>query len=231
MAKQILKLSKVNDELVTEPLELSPREQEILSQYIKIRNVYFQLHVLEERGDENTAHIRESLKNLYDDFYQLYGRLNKTRNRNIILLDVYGFLILSSVEVKINNEYLPADVLVRSPRGFVEVFKSENVQEALSHCLGIHGRIDMSIISDITGKESDECIRELGDLIYWSPIENCWITADRWLSGNVYSKMIQTRQLLNELDQEIIVEESEEEETMKIPMGKYTQPRPYKNGR
>lgn len=190
MSKQLIRLTKVNDRLVTETLELTSRESDILSMYIKIRNKYFELHKAEEEGDINTSGVRSELLSEYENFCQLYGQLNKTKNKNIILLDIWGFLICASLEAKIGNSYVQADILTRSTKGIIEVYKTENVQEALSHCLGLYGEVNLKIISDITDKEISECVLELGDLIYLNPDNKQWETCDKYLSGNVYSKMI-----------------------------------------
>jgi N12 class adenine-specific DNA methylase len=101
-----------------------------------------------------------------------------------------GFLILASIEVKVNNQFIPADVLTRSPKGEIEVFRTQDCTEALSHCLGIYGKVDLSIISGITDKEQDEVLRELGQMVYLNPETKLWETSDSYLAGNVYKKML-----------------------------------------
>lgn len=204
MAKKIAKLTKNNNELEAEIIDLSNREVEILLAYIRVRDSYLQLQWLENNGIDDTSAVRNSLYENYCDFYQLYGRMGKSRNRNLIIeTDPWGFLIASSVEFKQGLEYLPATVLTTDPRDIVEFLKTENVHDALSYCLGIHGRVDIDIISNITDKEPDEVLRELDQLIYYDPLDSCWITADKWLSGNVYSKMVKTKELLEQLQQEL----------------------------
>lgn len=224
MSKQIIKLNKINDKLVSEVLDLSNTEKEKLSAYIRIRNAYFKVYWLEEQGLD-CSHDRSVLNDEYNNFVQLYGPLNSTRrgNRKLILLDPYGFLILSSVEVRKDQEFAGADVLIKSPKGEIEIFRTSDCVEALSYSLGIWGKVDLQKISEITDKEQDEILRELDQLIYYDPIEEIWTTADKWLSGNVYIKMIKTQEILQQLQQQF----TEEEEESTIPMGKYTQPRPW----
>lgn len=209
MSKQLIRLTKVNNELVTEVLELSPRERDVMSSYLRIRNSYFKLQKAEQEGDPDTPGIRSELHENYQNFVQLYSSMNSTRkgNRNTILLDVYGFMILSSVEVKINQEYQPADVLTRSPKGEIEIYKNENVQEALSHCLGLYGEVNLKVISAVSDKDPEECIRELGDLLYMCPETKQFITNDRFLSGNVYKKMLIARNELETCTDERLIPE------------------------
>jgi len=146
--------------------------------------------------------LREKLRNAYNKFIEKYGSMNKARNRNIILNDSHGLVILASVEVKNGSEYTPADILTKSVKGKLEEYKTENVVDALSYCLGIYGRVDLNIISEITDREWPEIINDLGDLIYYNPIKEEWEEASKWLSGNVYDKMIKTEQILNKLKYE-----------------------------
>ncbi len=225
MNKQLIRLNKVNDELIGEPLELSKKEQETLSQYIKLRDLYLKLQWLEEQESEHTVECRKELNEQYQIFCQLYGRMSATRRgvKKLVSQDVYGFLVMSSLEVKINNEFQDATVLTRSHKGEIEVIRTDDCTEAMSYCLGMYGKVDIEKISEITDKEISECVRELGDLIYYSPIDHKWVTASEWLSGNVYKKMCDTKEILAELEKEP-VEEIEEIYNTKL---EYKHPKPW----
>ena len=136
-----------------------------------------------------TEIIRQKLREAYDSFVSLYGMMNKARNRNIINKDVHGFLILSSLEKKVHNEYEPADVLYKSTKHIEDVFTTTSCSEALVYVLGKIGRVSIGQIAEITDKEEEDVINELGTLIYVDPSTNKWVTADAWLSGNVYQKL------------------------------------------
>lgn len=51
--------------------------------------------------------IRTALREKYQKFVEAFGNLNKSRNRNLINLDAYGFKICASLEKKIDNNWLP----------------------------------------------------------------------------------------------------------------------------
>lgn len=136
---------------------------------------------------------RQRLKRLYDEFVQLFGSLNKSRNKSVILKDDMGFVITASLERKGegSNEWIASDILTRAQDDSITAPVTDDVVTALGWCLGVHGRVDLDIISSIVGREWDECISELGDLIYYNPIERGWQSADHWLSGNVFVKRLQ----------------------------------------
>lgn len=137
--------------------------------------------------------IRSKLKSAYDTFVQLYGNLNKSRNRITILKDDMGFVILASLERKGegSKEWISSDILTRSNDEPMSIPVTEDPIEALSYSLGIYGKVDTDVICSIVNKEWKECVNEIGDLIYYNPIVGEWENASRFLSGNVYVKLLQ----------------------------------------
>lgn len=157
--------------------------------------------------------IRGKLKELYELFVSKYGQLNKTRNKNIINQDVYGFQILASLEKRIGSDWFPSDILTRSNKVENEEPRTDSVSEALAYTLATVGYVSLDMISRITDKEIDECINELGDLIYLNPSTMEFEEASRFLSGNIYQKIENTTRILNEVmnDKYSVYEESENE--------------------
>lgn len=177
---------------------VTDREKEIMEMYIRVRDAYYVIDQHEKVFESNHAVMRGKLKTAYDEFVEIFGAMNKTRNKNIIMKDVYGFLILASVEIKNGtNDFSPTDVLTKSSKGETEVFKTQHSAEALAYCLAMIGRVDLRFISEITDKEEEAIIDELGELIYLNPTTSLWETADRYLSGNVYRKMIEAERAYN----------------------------------
>lgn len=138
----------------------------------------------------STTEIRKRLLEKYNEFVELFGRLGKSRNKNILLKDAYGFLVCASVEVKSGQEFTPADVLLKSRRGEVEIYKTDDAIDALSYVLGMYGRVDIQAICSITDRDEAEIIKEIEPLIYLDPVTESWQTASQFLSGNVYQKML-----------------------------------------
>jgi len=148
----------------------------------------------------NITELRDILLHKYQEFCDLFGPLNRSRNKNIILKDAYGFKILSSLEKKVHDKFLPADVLFRNPNEKPELPSIADPKEALSYVLGMTGRIDMEMLEQVCELDIDEVVRELeiADLIIWEPQEKCYVTYDRYLSGNVYRKMVAAERLLQQ---------------------------------
>jgi N12 class adenine-specific DNA methylase len=136
-----------------------------------------------------TEIARQKLRDAYEYFVNSFGLLNKSRNRNLINKDAHGLLICSSLEKRIHSEYEPADVIYRSIKHVEDVFTTTVCSEALVYVLGKIGRVSIGQIAEITGKEEEDVILELGDLVFVDPATNKWVTADAWLSGNVYEKL------------------------------------------
>jgi len=138
------------------------------------------------------------LKAAYTAFVEKFGYMNSSKNRRVIMQDPDGFRILSSLEVKLGDgEWRESDMLTKDPDE-VEKFSTEDAVDGLSWVLGMYGCIRMDVLEEVTGKDEETLLHELGDLIYWNPIQECWDTADRWLSGNVYEKMMKTAQIVTE---------------------------------
>lgn len=134
--------------------------------------------------------LRRKLKEKYEEFCKLFGPLNKSRNKSVILQDDMGFIICSSLEVKIShNTYVPADVLTKSNKAVSEVLQTENPVEALMWGLSIRGKVAIDEICTIVDKDEHEVIQELGDLIYYNPIISEWEESSKFLAGNVVRKL------------------------------------------
>ncbi len=144
------------------------------------------------------SELRKKLKQAYDAFYELYGRMNSPRNRRIINLHPEGYKILASVEVKLDQEYHEADILTKSRYGETEVLRTSDCKEALSYVLAMKGCVDLAVIEEIVDLEKEEVIRELGDLILYNPIVDKWETQDRLCSGNVVDKLQKIETLIRE---------------------------------
>ena len=143
--------------------------------------------------------IRIKLRELYIEFTSKYGNLNKQRNKKLILQDSYGFLILASVETRNGNDYVESTVLTKSTKSVEELIVTESCQEAMLWTLSMYGRIDLDKVAAITGKDEPEILIELGNLIYYYPDTNTWLTESQFLSGNVYKKMLICKNELNKL--------------------------------
>src|ERR1035437_1028471 len=139
--------------------------------------------------------IRAKLKEAHSQFVSLYGFLNSPRNIRVILKDDMGYRICASVERKDGQDWVASDMLTRANKHEIEPYKGDDPREAVMYSLGMFGKVDMTWICATCDKEQHEVLMELGDMVYWNPIEEIWETADRWLAGNVYLKMTECERL------------------------------------
>ncbi|HET7119454.1 MAG TPA: helicase-related protein, partial [Hanamia sp.] len=111
-------------------------------------------------------------------------------NRQRILKDeAFGFIVLASLERKEGDQYFKADILTQSLMQKQEAFHTDNPAEALAKSLNDKGFVDIDFIAAAIGSTEDETIHALGNHIYLNPANNEWETSDKFLSGNVVSKL------------------------------------------
>jgi N12 class adenine-specific DNA methylase len=185
------KLGKVNENLGEahfEPVQYLLKNRDIYKGYIEIRDAYMELIEKEAAIKEPQHNIRESLNNQYEDFVLAHGQLNSPSNRKLILEDSLGLTILSSVELRRDQHFVKADILTSSQFKKQEMFRTEDVIEALARCLNDKGKVDMPFIALATDLDSAQAIKRLEGHIFLNPATFGWETRDQYLSGNVVEK-------------------------------------------
>lgn len=165
--------------------------------YIKVRDAYQQL--ISDENNELTPNpeLRRQLNAAYDGFVSEFGFLNKNGNRGRLLNDeAFGFQILASLERKEQDQLIKADIFFSPVFPQAHEFQGDDPREALARSLNDKGKVSLSYIADLTGKETAKVIAELGELIYFNPEAKLWETADQYLSGNVVSKLESAKRIL-----------------------------------
>ncbi|SDW13968.1 SNF2 family N-terminal domain-containing protein [Hydrobacter penzbergensis] len=173
-----------------QPFFSGQRDKGFYEQYITLRDSYLELAQKEVSNNVEYAGLRDTLQNSYEKFVSQYGLLNYPNNRKLIANDTaFGFTILSSLERKEGERYLPADVLTQSLHHKEEQFRTDNPIEALAQCLNENGKVEIRFIEAATGLSEAEIIAKLEGHIYLNPLQNAWETVDQYLSGNVVEKL------------------------------------------
>ncbi|WPU94801.1 helicase-related protein [Mucilaginibacter sabulilitoris] len=168
----------------------SQNDLSFYEQYTHVRDSYQELQLKESENGIEFPALRDQLNLSYDKFREAYGELNKNVNRGRLLNDeAFGFIILSSLERKENDQILKADIFHSPLFPKTEVFKSDDVVEALARSLNDTGRVSLPFISEATGRTSSEIVAELRGRIYKNPQTSNWETADEYLAGNVVKKL------------------------------------------
>ena len=123
-------------------------------------------------------------------FHERFGELNKVYNRSRILNDpAFGFVIISSLERKENEQWVKSDIFHGPVYPRQEVLQTDDPAEALARCLNDKGKVDLNYIGTITGLAAQEIIQGLEKQILFEPSTNEWVTTDAYLSGNVVEKL------------------------------------------
>jgi N12 class adenine-specific DNA methylase len=158
--------------------------------YVLLRDTYMQLSAQENEFRTPYPELRIILNRYYDSFIENYGELNRQSNRSAILLDsAFGFRMLSSLELKKQDKYVRSDIFRGPLFPKDEVFKTADPADALARCLNDLGRVDLDLITEITGLSEEDIIYRLDKQILLNPGTNEWETTDAYLSGNVVEKM------------------------------------------
>jgi len=178
-------------------------------QYTAVRDMYLELADKESSENKEYPELRKELNDSYDALVKGYGILNCSTNKQRILKDeVFGFVVLASLERKENDQYFKADILTKSLVQKKEAFHTDNPVEALSKSLTDKGFVDLEFIAAATDSTEIDTINALGNHIYVNPANNSWETADQLLSGNVVSKLSIAKAAIDESPNKIQLQRS-----------------------
>ncbi len=182
---------------IMKPVEVSEATKGRIQGMIKIRNctrklIDFQLN---EYSEEEIKEKQAELHKLYDAFFKQYGRLNTKANKRAFCEDS-SYCLLCSLE-KLNGEgnfREKADIFSKRTIKKQQVMTHvDTASEALAVSMGEKAKVDLSYMSQLTGKKEKEIIKELSGIIFHDPIKQQWETADAYLSGNVREKLKATK--------------------------------------
>lgn len=158
--------------------------------YIRLRDAYY---TGVERIDGESGLLeqqRNELQAYYEAFTQVYGTLNDRSNRSLIMNDKpHGLTILSSLERRDGERFVPADVLTESLARKTVTLETDDPAEALAFSLNHTGGVDIHLIASTMGTSEEDAVHALGDFIYFNPLNGSWETRDSFLSGNVVQKL------------------------------------------
>lgn len=178
------------------PLDINSTQKQKASLYIEIRDTYHHLYRNEaERLEANPA-LREMLNRLYDDFSRRFGLLNDKKNLDLIKMDARGTEILS-LERYIDGKVVKSDIFNR-PVAFNpnEVTSVDNPHEALAASLNKYAGVNLEYMASLTGNTVDDLKEELKGTVYFNPMTSGYEVADKFISGNVFSKAEEAERFL-----------------------------------
>ena len=148
--------------------------------------------------DEELARAQRTLNAKYDVFVKKYGLLNSQTNTRLFREDGDAALVFACEKLSEDKtRATKADVFTkRTIRLYTVPTQTGSAAEALQICRNERGCVDISYIEELTGKNFETVVYELGNLIYRDP--RCadekdkytgYVTAEEYLSGKVVEKL------------------------------------------
>lgn len=182
------------------PVDVSATAESRIKGMIKIRDCVRELIRLQtdDYPDSSIKSAQDRLNTLYDEFTKKYGLLNARANR-LAFADDSSYCLLCSLEIIGENGELKrkADMFTkRTIKPHIKITAVSTASEALAVSIGEKARVDMPFMSDLTGKTEQEIFEELKGVIFLNPecvsdlsLDEKYLTADEYLSGNVRKKL------------------------------------------
>ena len=157
---------------------------------------------MEDASEEEIKNLQKELNQTYDTFTAKYGLINSTANRRAFSQDS-SYCLLASLEFldEEGNLKRKADIFhKRTIRKAEPVERVDTASEALALSLAERAKIDLSFMTELTGKPETEIIEELTGVIFQNPLTEKWETSDEYLSGNVRVKLEVAKQFAENQD-------------------------------
>ena len=182
------------------PVDVSATAESRIKGMIAIRDCVRTLieYQTEDYPDADIKAEQEKLNRLYDDFSKKYGLISARANNSAFNSDS-SYCLLASLEVLDDegNFLRKADMFSkRTIKQKVTVQSVDTASEAYALSLAEKARIDMSYMSQLTGKNEQELFEDLTGVIFLNPMHTSeedgrpkYLPADEYLSGNVREKL------------------------------------------
>ena len=180
------------------PLTNQNRIRGLISLREQVRELIdFQMN---DYSDGDIYLAQAKLNQLYDKFTKEYGLINSRANENAFSNDSSYFLLCSLEKLDGEGKFIgKADMFTkRTIKAKKEVKEVDTSDEALILSIQEKAKVDLDYMSELTGKDKETIINELKGVIFKVPIEEIYVTADEYLSGNVREKLKIAESQLNE---------------------------------
>ncbi len=151
---------------------------------------------LDEHSDEEIALMQQELNRMYDAFSAKYGLINDRANR-LAFSDDSAYYLLCSLEILDEEHHLKGKADMFTKRTIKQRHSVDHVDtasDALAVSIGERARVDLPLMSQLTGKEEKQLVEELTGVIFHIPGTDAqYVTADEYLAGNVRQKLRDAR--------------------------------------
>ena len=186
-------------------------------------------------SDHEKGAARDRLNRCYDQFVEQWGPINHTRityrddgstvrrQPNLVGFkdDPDCYLVIALEEYDEEQDMatkmpiMERDVIGPAP----EVDTVDSALDGLLVCLNECGTVDINRICQLYDASSDEVIDELGTHIYYDPVQETYVTAEDYLSGNVRDKLRFARECSDDLDMTANIAALEAAQPAPVPPG------------
>ena len=192
---------RVGEEMVEQTLPKTPKDAyERVSEMINLRSELRHILEMQTEGcsDEKLQDAQRILNANYDHFVKRFGFLNSQTNTKLFKDDADSALLFACEEMSDDKKTATkADIFSkRTIRPYVVVTQTDDSFEALQISKNERGAVDISYIEELTGKDYDTVVSELGDSVFRNPAAvnpddkyTGFETAEEYLSGNVVHKL------------------------------------------
>lgn len=192
---------RIGDSMVEQTVPPYPKDayQRIVGM-INIRKQLRNLLNLQNEGcsDEKLQTEQWVLGSQYDIFVKKYGIINSQTNIRLFKDDADSSLLRSCENLSDDKKKATkADIFFkRTIRPYVVATSTDDCFEALQISKNEHGKVDIAYIEELTKKDYDTVINELGTAVFRNPVivnpedkYSGFETAEEYLSGKVVKKL------------------------------------------
>ena len=192
---------RIGDEMVEQAIPKSPKDAyQRIQGMIGLREELHHILDIQIQGcsDEVLQKEQSKLNAQYDLFVRRYGNLNSQTNTKLFKDDGDSALLFSCEDVDEETKAVTkSDVFSkRTIRPYVVPTSTDDPFEALQISKNERGKVDIAYIEELTGKDYDTVVSELGNAVFRDPEmadENDkysgFLSAEEYLSGQVVSKL------------------------------------------
>ncbi len=196
---------RMGDEMVEQTVPNSPKDAyQRIKAMIGLRESVRRLLDLQLEGcpDTTLQTAQWELGARYDLFVKKYGYLNSQTNSKLFRDDADSALLFAVENISEDKKSATkADIFTkRTIRPYTVVTQTDDCFEALQISRNEKGYVDISFIEELTRKDYDTVLNELGNTVYRNPMQvnpedkySGFQTQDEYLSGEVVKKLQQAR--------------------------------------
>ncbi len=192
---------RVGDSMVEQPVPPFPKDAyQRIAEMIEIRKQLRKVLDLQVEGCSDEVLLKEQrqLGTKYDGFVKRFGYFNSKNNLRLFKPDGDSALLFACENVSDDEETVTkADVFTkRTIRPYTAATSTDDCFEALQISKNERGSVDISYIEELTKKDYDTVIKELGNAVFRNPAAvnpedkySGFETAEEYLSGRVTDKL------------------------------------------